>query len=318
MRNTRFPLRWIELREQLEQEPSADATAIDAVETTLLRRRAGELHATGRVVVSSAGGVLLDEPWRGDAGKGDAAYCSAPPELGAYVREQARTARLLVAIAPDAQHATVRQMVGSDEHLVEVESSEVSGDARAGTHKPRGGALSHNQIQRRADEAAQHDAQVIANHVADVGSQFDPHLLVLAGEAQARTSIRAELPVDLAGICVEASRGGTDDAAAEEALADELRELAGGDVARREAARSEQFHAARAHGLAADGKNDVARAAEMGAVETLLFAHATPGTDESRLLLASASSGADVALVDADTALPESIGAVLRFPIEQP
>src|SRR5699024_4662656 len=116
-----------------------------------------------------------------------------------------------------------------------------------GAHKPREGALSHRQIQRRAEEAVKQNVRDVADHLASVAKKFQPHLVVLAGEAQGRTALAAELPKDLAAISVEADRGGNDDSAAEEALAEQLRELAASQIERRMARRAEEYAEARAH-----------------------------------------------------------------------
>lgn len=310
-------LRWKALREQLATD-GAEATALDALESRLFDEEAGEVQTDGRVLVATSAGVLLDASWDATLGSGDAAHWTQLPELGAFVRERTRSVRLLVAIA-NQQGAVVRREVAAEQHdLNQVDSSAVDGGSIEGVHKPRGGALAHKQIQRRADEAVQQNAKDIVAHLARAAQAFNPGVLVLAGEVQGRTAIRNELPADLATICVEAERGGTEDDGAEAALAEQLREIASQESERAAATQTEQFAEAKAHGLAIDGAEAVARAAEMGAVGTLLLRHNQPASDEhadeAALLHAATVGGAEVQQVDSEIA--DGVAAMLRFAID--
>ncbi|MGH3096332.1 MAG: hypothetical protein ACRDMV_10085 [Streptosporangiales bacterium] len=307
-------LRWKALRERLAGA-GAVAAALDAVEAAVFGKQAGEVQTNGRVLVATEAGVVLDEPWDAALGAGDDAHWTAAPELGALVREEARSVRVLVAVA-DQHGAAVRQEVVAWQHTTdEVDTSSVEGGSIEGVHKPRGGALAHNQIQRRADEAVEQNAQDIAAHLGSVEATFRPRVLVLAGETQARTAVRDELSARLAGICVEADRGGTDDDAAEQALAEQIRQIASEESARNAAARSEQLNEGLAHGRAVHGAEAVGQAAERGAVDTLLFEHHVSAVREAALLHACAETGASVDLVDTGTDLGDGVGALLRFPL---
>lgn len=308
-------LRWKGLRERLENEQHADPAALDAVEAALFNEAAGRVHTDGRVLVATTDGLALDAPWDAALGSGDAAHWTAVPELGAYMRERARAVRLLTVVAHDQQHATIRQEVITAAHdISEYGASTVTGSSITGTHKPRGQALSHNQIQRRAEEAIQRNARDIVAHLSNLASEFEPRLVALAGEAQARTAIGAELPTHLTDLCVDVGRGSSDDDTAEHALAEELRRLASEESARRASARTEEFHAGIAHHRATTGVAPVQQAAEMGAVQTLLFTNGQPGDQEAAILHDCLTGGADVDLVDTD--LTDGIGALLRFPVD--
>lgn len=303
-------LRWQTLRDRLASD-GADEQALDAIDDVLFGERAGEVQADGRVLVATASGIALDAPWDAALGAGDAAWWTPDPQLGAYVREESRSVRMLVAIA-DQHGATVRWEVTAPQHTLS-EQAETTAEpvSSHGVHKPRGGALSHNQIQRRADEAVQQNARGVADHLQAAAAAFGPHLVVIAGEVQARSAIRDELSGELSELSVEAERGGTDDAGAEQALADELREIADRYSTDRAAERSDQFHQARAHDLAVEGAEQVAAAAEVGAVETLLLNYDRNAVDEATLLRACVITDADADLTDQD--LTDGIGAILRF-----
>lgn len=305
-------LRWDNLREQLGREGAGDE-ALAAIDAQLADPRPGEVQADGRVLVATAGGVHLDEPWDAALGSGDAAHWSSVPELGAHVREQARAIRVLVAVASQ-EGAVVRQEIVTEEHTIdELATESVEGSSVEAVHKPREGALSHRRIQRRAEEAVKQNVRDVADHLASVAKKLRPHLLVLAGEAQGRHALGDELPKDLAEISVHADRGGLDDSGAEEALAEQLREFSGAESERRMSRRAEEYAEAKAHDRAVEGAQEVIRAARMGAVETLLLQPHTNARHEGSLLLACAQEGGSADVVD--TELRDAVGAILRFAV---
>lgn len=305
-------LRWDNLREQLARD-GADDTTLAALDGHLSDPPPGEVQADGRVLVATAAGVHLDEAWDAALGRGDAAHWSSVAELGAHVRETARSVRLLVAIASQ-EGAVVRQAVVTEQHAVdEVASESVEGSSVEGVHKPRGQALSHRRIQQRAQDAVKQNAHDVVEHLSSVAKKFRPHLLVLAGEAKGRSAISDELSKDLAAICVQADRGGAEDAGAEEALAEQLRELSASESERRMTARADEYAEAKAHDRGLEGAQEVTRAARMGAVETLLLQPHTHARHEGALLFAVAQEGGAADVVDTD--LADGVGAILRFPL---
>lgn len=309
-------LRWKSLRERLASDGAA-ADVLDALEAALTDEQAGEEQTNGRVLVATEdGGLVFDEAWDAALGSGDDAHYTVLPELGAYVREQARSVRMLVAIS-DAQGAVVRQEIVAEQHVPrDVDAETVAGSADEGVHKPRGGALKHNQIQRRAEHAAQHNAEDVVAHLRTVAASFRPRVLVLAGETQTRTVIRDALSGELADLCVEADRGDTQDNAAEQALAEQLREIASSEATRSAQARAEQLYEGLAHGQAVQGDQQVAQAAEMGAVDTLLLEHGSSLDREAFLIKQCAQTSARADLVEADTGVTDGVAALLRFPLD--
>ncbi|GAB2741892.1 Vms1/Ankzf1 family peptidyl-tRNA hydrolase [Salinifilum aidingensis] len=308
-------LRWKGLREALAAE-GATAGALDAIDAALNRSESGEEHGDGRVLVSVEDGLVLDEPWDAALGTGDHAHWTRLPELAAYVREEARSVRMLVAVI-DQEGAQIRQEVCAAQHTArELDVESVEGGAAEGVHKPRGGALAHKQIQRRADEALEHNVGDIAERLSTLRNEFHPRVLVLAGEVQARSALRDKLPEELADLVVETDSSGRDDNASEEALAEQMRRIAGEHSASSAEERAEQLNAGIAHGRAVHGDAAVARAAEMGAVDTLLFEHGRPAAREDFLLKACAATGSSVDLAAEGTGMTDGVGALLRFPVD--
>lgn len=305
-------LRWDALRERLRADGAGDGV-LEHLDAELMSERSGEEQADGRVLVATESGVVLDAPWDAALGSGDDAHWTTVPELGAYVREKARAVRELVVIA-DQEGAHVRQEVIAEQHEPqEVDAEEVRGGAVEGVHKPRGGALSHKQNQRRADEAVLRNAKDVAEHVRDVGARFRPEVLVLAGEVQARTAIRRELPAQAAPQVAETDRGGLDQGASDEALTEELLRIAGDLSERRAADLAERLESGLAHQLAVQGDESVAHAAEMGAVDTLLFQDDAPAAREAFLLKTCARTDSSAEVVRRE--LEDGVGALLRHPL---
>lgn len=310
-------LRWQALRERLESA-GASAAAVDAAESALLSATSGEEQANGRVLVADDSGVLLDEPWDAALGAGDNAHWGPLPELGSYVRERARAVRELVVIT-DQQGARVRQDVIAEQHEPRgVATGSVEGSSAEGVHKPRQGALSHNQIQRRADESVKRNAKDIAEHLRTTAAKFAPRVLVLAGEVQGRTAVREALPTELSEILVETQRGGQDESRSDELLNDELVRIAKTESDRVAAEHGERFEAGLAHGNAVQGAHSVENAVRSAAVETLLLEYDRHAPDEAELLKACAQASSDAALVPEQTTLTDGVGALLRFPVNTP
>lgn len=307
---TQTRLRWQELRGRLV-DAGATAGAIEAIDAGLRHEEAGEIQADGRVLVATDTGLALDAGWDAALGTGDAAYWTASPELGGYVRQEARSVRLLVAIAEQQGAVVRREIATSEHHIDDVAASTVEKETPHRVHKPRSQALAHNRIHRRVEESVRQDARAVVDHLNRVAPTFHPDVVVLAGEVQERTAIRGQLPPDLTDLCTEVSRGGTDDAAAEESLADELRRVASEYSTRRAAERGEQIQHASAHELSLEGADAVIQAAERGAVDTVLLDYETPASQEADVLrsCAATDAGADLS----DTAMVENVGALLRF-----
>lgn len=303
-------LRWDDLRTRLEQAGAPDETVM-ALEDAVIVDDIAEVQSNGRVLVANASGVLLNADWDAALGAGDAAHFAQEPELGAFARERARSVRMLVAIA-DQTGATIRQVVAAEEHeLDEQAERNVTDAANASVHKPREGALSHKQIQRRADEATKHNLREVAKYLDETATKWHPDVVVLAGEVQGRKELVGELSEALHDIAREAESGGTDDAAAEETLAEELRSIASDVANARSQELTERYEYAAAHDQAVEGADKVARAAEMGAVETLLLEHNRSAADEAKVLGASVKVDAQIGLLN--TQVEDAVAAVLRF-----
>ena len=79
--------------------------------------------------------------------------------------------------------------------------------------------------------------------------------------------------------------------------------------------RTGKFHEAAAHGTGVQGGDSVAKAAEMGAVGTLLFEPGRSAAREAFLIKTCADIDSTFHLVEPGTNLQDGVGAVLRFPV---
>lgn len=303
-------LRWRALREQLENQAAA-AETLEALEADLRDNAAGAEEANGRVLVAAGADVLLHAPWDAALGAGDAAHWSAQPELGPYVREAARSVRELVVVA-DQQSAQVRQEVVAEQHTPREVGSEHVVGSQQGVHKPRRGWLSHKQIQRRADEAAGHNAKDIVERVREAAAAFRPEVLVLAGTVEARTTIREVLPEDLATIAVETDRGG---GGSDETLTQELLRIATEHSASSAEHYADRLREGQSHDHAVQGRRAVMEAAERGAVDTLLFEHDRSASDEAEVLRACVETDSSFGLLPEGSEVTDGVAALLRFPV---
>lgn len=314
-------LRWQALRERLE-EAGADPRAVEAVETAVQEAASGEEQTNGRVIVASGdSGVVFEEPCDAALGSGDDAHWGTLPQLGPYAREAARAIRALVVLA-DQEGARIRQEVIAEQHTPEVlADDEVSGGAVGGVHKPHGGGWSHKHNQRHAETNARGNAQEITAQVVRAAEAFGPRVLILAGGVQARTLIREALPTELAAILVETDRGGLDehvsDRTSEDSLTEEVLRIAAEESATAAERRADQFHTGLAHEQAAQGSGPVGTAAEMGAVDTLLFEEGAEASREALLLKVCAGTSSLLDVLPEGTGLTDGVGALLRFSLEE-
>ncbi|GAA2786943.1 hypothetical protein [Saccharopolyspora taberi] len=306
-------LRWRGLSDRLREVGATDETL--AALDKRVGERAGEEYARGRVLVAGGSSVLLDEAWDVETGDGDQVFWGELPELGAYVREAARSVSELVVIADQEGAQVLQDVVVGARAPREADAEIVEGGGHEGVHKPRGGALSHNQIQRRADETLRRNAKDVVAHLTDVAAEFKPRVLVLAGGVQARTALRDELPADLSDRLVETERSGLAPNASDEALDEELIRIAGEENRRREEYNADRMRTEQAQGRAVQGGDSVVKAAEQGAVETLLLEENVPAQREASLFKSCAETTASVELVPSGVGLTGGAGAILRFPV---
>ncbi|GAA1846629.1 Vms1/Ankzf1 family peptidyl-tRNA hydrolase [Brevibacterium marinum] len=303
-------LRWDELRQNLTDAGAPDQI-LSHIDDTLIVDDITEVQTDGRIVVANTSGVVLDEHWDAALGAGDIAHYAQVPELGAYIRENSRLVDVVLIIA-DQEGATIRELRVSPQHEAKQhDESHISGDNDEEIHAPREGALSHNQIRRRVDEIVKDNARAVADHVDEIVRSRTPDIVVVAGEVQGRTAVKAELSTRVDELLEETSQGGTDDDAAEEALYAAVKSFASDYVQKKQTEQNENLSYSKAHDLAAEGREQVSQAVQRGAAATVLLNYDAGSEDEGTILAEAVLSSAEVGLID--TEATDGIAAILRY-----
>jgi hypothetical protein len=221
----------------------------------------------GRVLVAAGGRVLLDRtvpepPARLAATWGPAPdllplLLDQPEPLAAVVVRVDRTGGEILLAGPGARPEKVADVTGTTENL----------------HKIKPGGLGDWSVQRRVEQNWRDNVAEVAAHVDDEVIRTGARVVVLAGEAQARSLLRSALGDRAAGIAVDVEHSGGRSGGADDELA------AAVDAAARDAVDA-QRHAVldrldqeigRPDGLAVGGLEPVLQALRAQQVDTLLL-----------------------------------------------
>ncbi|APU16957.1 MULTISPECIES: Vms1/Ankzf1 family peptidyl-tRNA hydrolase [Actinoalloteichus] len=343
-RDTEEAYRAIALRRRAIEEELADrgvdAATLSAVDEAL-ESEPWAVGRAGRAVVAQNGTVLLDRLIAEPPENTITAYSRVPdvfPLVAAVAAEEPVVVAVVDRIGADIG-VHVRDGGWRTDRTVEGEDRPV--------HKVRGLGWSQNRVQRRVENTAAHNAAEIAREVDRAAAEIGTRLIVIAGEVQARTEVLAALPARSKSIAVEAEHGGRAAGSDRTALAEEIQRLAAEFLADEAGQVVERFQAelAAGQGLAVSGPERVVAALQAGAVDTILLpsdgmdrevtvgddvtdirfrdAHRTDGGDDdlgvgrvdSAVALAAAATDAHLFVIDPVSAVPDGVGAVLRFPM---
>ncbi|MFC5141259.1 hypothetical protein ACFPK1_23685 [Actinomycetospora rhizophila] len=337
-------LRWRDLQKQLK-EAGADDKTLAALDDELGGERSGSITGVGRVLVASADGVLFDDEVEAVDAAGDIAVWSPLPELGRYYRSQSGSVRVLLAVVDQTGGDLYQVIADNSEGARELDEETIKGQAIEMVHKARGGGVGNRTRQNRHEMASYENADEVVKGIRSTVKQFRPEVIVLAGEVQGRSSVRNELPGDLAEITREIEAGSRAAGASEDALEDAMLTAAGVVATERETRVRQRFEEGKGHANAVEGLEPVLEAARTGAVDTLLLVDGQeiPGelyvgsspeqisTDpanleemsdtepvarpaEQVLLRAVGALGGDVQVLGGGAELQDGVGANLRFP----
>lgn len=337
-------LRWRDLQKQLK-EAGADDKTLAALDDELGAERSGSITGVGRVLVASADGVLFDDEVEAVDAAGDIAVWSPLPELGRYYRSQSGSVRVLLAVVDQTGGDLYQVIADNSEGARELDEETIKGQAIETVHKARGGGVGNRTRQNRHEMASYENADEVVKGIRSTVKQFRPEVIVLAGEVQGRSSVRNELPGDLAEITREIEAGSRAAGASEDALEDAMLTAAGVVATERETRVRQRFEEGKGHANAVEGLEPVLEAARTGAVDTLLLVDGQeiPGelyvgsspeqisTDpanlkdmsdtepvarpaEQVLLRAVGALGGDVQVLGGGAELQDGVGANLRFP----
>ncbi|ASO22157.1 peptide chain release factor 1 [Actinoalloteichus hoggarensis] len=343
-RDTEEANRAIALRRRAVEEELADRGVDAATLSALDEALSSEPWAVGRAgraVVAQDGTILLDR------------LISEPPEntITAYSRVPDVFPLLAAVATEEPVVVAVVDRIGADigVHVRDGgwRTDRTVDGAHRPVHKVRGLGWSQNRVQRRVENTAAHNAAEIAHEVDRAAAEVGTRMIVIAGEVQARTEVLAALPARSRSIAVEAEHGGRAAGTDRAALAEEVQRLAAELLADEAGQVLDRFRAELAAGragLAVTGPERVVAALQAGAVDTILLPSdgmdrtVTVGDDvtdirldpgdedtgpqdtgigrvDSAVALAAAATDAQLFVIDPVSAVPDGVGALLRFPI---
>jgi Bacterial archaeo-eukaryotic release factor family 2 len=253
-------LRWAAARERLAAE-GAHAGTLDAL-AAAVEGAPPAVGRAGRVLVARDSRVVLDRALPEPPVSPEAHWGPLPDLLPALVDQPEPVTAVVVRVdetggeiflaGPDAQPVVAEHVAGG-EHPV---------------HKVRGGGWSHLAMQERVEESWRRNTAQVAErvdrHVADSGAG----VLLVAGDARARSRLIDALGERSASLSVQLEGGGAGGDALAAAVAEALRDV----VTSTRLAVLDRYEkaAGRADGLAVQGIGPVLAALRAEAVDTLL------------------------------------------------
>jgi hypothetical protein len=299
-------LRWEAVRAELS-DGGADQRTIDAVGDAVLagRRPVGK---AGRGVIAANGQVLANE------------IMPLPPASPvARFSDLPYLVPLLAAVPPPVPYVAVvldkisGRFRAADRYGHDVAVAPVRGSDHP-VHPVPGGGMAHKRIENRAEETVRHNAKQIAERLAEVAEQVDAELIIVVGEAQARSALCAALPAHGRGdrvteVDLDADAVDTDPAV----LTSTVDRLLAQAQAEREVTALDRLWSGAAHGTAVIGMTAVTEALRIGQVETLVVVDPLlddrtvfVGADRARVAIRPAELDGAETVTDerADEALP--------------
>jgi hypothetical protein len=298
-------VKWRTLRKQLEQQ-GAEPALTDSIEQAVMAARP-PVGRSGRAVVASAEGVLVDEHLIRPAGP--VVRVSPLPYIVPVIEHGVDKATYAVVIV---DHDGADVTLWREGTAV---SDTVDGDAYP-VHKASSAESSgYGDPQRTAEGARQQNIRAVAERLTKLVDDTSPEVVFLVGEVQSRNDLTADLPERVVSRVVElhvgARHSGFDDAALQHEIEQEFqrRRIAVID----DAAQRFSAEIGRGSGLATQGLDGVTAALRAGAVDTLIIGElgdATVVTDEDIAVIApnpnvlSELGAAPTQTLRADEALP--------------
>lgn len=269
-------LRWRGLREDLAAQGAPD-DYLDAVEGVLRTPAEASVVACRYLLVNDQGVVVDEILHRSGSCDNQAAFAALPyaaalvaggaHDLPYLVVEAARDGARVAAFRASGRPVVVEEVIGEDVHL----------------SKSPGGGWAHRRFQQTTEEVWRRNAQEVAEDVERARKQASAQLIVLSGDVRAREQLLAQLPEEaksqLVELDVHTRPAGSDDSAVEDAVADQLAEIA--DRERQRAV--DRFGEGKGPGLAVAGLGETVHALRQAQVGVLLVDFAKLG---DRTLLA--------------------------------
>ncbi|SDN63899.1 Rv2629 family ribosome hibernation factor [Allokutzneria albata] len=329
-------LRWREARATLAEQ-GADERTLSSVDRALAGGEPARGRA-GRALIASGGEVLLDRHLPEPPAQPIARW-SALPYLMPLL-EQTEADLPHVAVLVDGAGGEV---LGYDGDGRLVDRQEVAGQDHP-LHDAGGGGMAHKRIRQRVENTKQDNAIAVAEAADRMVRRLGARLLVLSGEVQARTAVRAALPDRSAAIAEELTVGGHVPGADQDALGEAVHKLIKQQVDAIGHNAVDRFRIELGRqGDATQGLPAVATALREGRVDTVLLdgaatadrtiwigseptqiaideaelrslgvPHLARERADSALVMAAVATGARLQLATGEPELADGVGALLR------
>jgi hypothetical protein len=333
----RLELGWRALRTELT-EGGADEATLVAMDTACTGETTG---APGRCLIGAQGRVLLDlelprAPLR------ETATVDALPHVMPLVAILGEQIPYVLVVA-DRTGADIE--VHGDLGRLELEV-EITGDDNV-IRKVQPGGWSQRRFQQRAEDSWDKNAGLIADRVTRLVEAVDACIVITAGDVRTRAYLREHLPATVTDLLVDIDEGGRAAGSSIEALRQRVEQLVAEAAVRRQLAAMAKFDEERGQqDRAVEGLTHTVEALQKAQVDTLVLRDdpssdltlwigpeplhiacsradlAAMGVDEGvcevradaavvRALVGSAAGL--VVTPDAGMAVPDGIGAVLRY-----
>jgi peptide subunit release factor 1 (eRF1) len=255
-------LRWQALRAELA-DLGADRNTIDAVGDVVLAGRP-PVGRAGRCVVAADGKALVNEILPLPPANETARFSSLP-----YL------VPLLAAAQPPVPYVTVvldksnGRFTAVDRHGQDMAVAPVQGSDHP-VHSVSGGGMAHKKIENRAEETVRHNVKEVAARTTALAERISAELVIVLGDVQVRSALRAALPAHVRGQVTELNLDANAVETDPTVLTAAVDRLLAQAQAERELAAVERLRSGATHGLAVTGLAAVSKALRVGAVETLL------------------------------------------------
>ncbi|HZS19794.1 MAG TPA: hypothetical protein VFA63_02270 [Pseudonocardiaceae bacterium] len=258
-------LRWEALAEQLRQQ-GADDKAVDAVGEAAMQPHA-QPGPTGRAIFAGDGRVLYQADLPGPPRRELARWAALPHLLPLLAQMPEYVPHLVVRVGRTAATITAFDRTGEQVH------GETAEGAHHPVHKTGGGGAAHYTMQHHTEEVWARNARAFAAEVDRAVESLRAELIVLTGDARARSLLRDALGARSRTITTEIPGPTPDDHTTDHSIDEEVRRIATERAAKRTRDVLTQFEQERGRtaGLAVEGLEPVIRALQLNQASAVLL-----------------------------------------------
>ncbi|MFC0672944.1 baeRF2 domain-containing protein [Brachybacterium hainanense] len=313
--------RWAQQRGSLRSAGAPEALLAEVEETVLSPSRVGGRH--GRAVLATADqGIVLDRVLPAPPLAESATWSERPLLLPLMQLTQFAVSQLLI----EADRS------GADLHLRAPENPSIpqsenvlDGDARVDgghdeLHKTgRGGGSQHgwrsDNFEARVEDSWERNAEAVAETVRRLVVRHRPQMVLATGDVRALSLLKDELGPEVLGLLTEIPGGTRGQSLERPSFREAVLEATRAHIARTQRDLAARFTEEQGRGgTSVAGADEVRQALGRGQVEELIFVTGQEPVGIEDLLTTAIRTDAGIsALADGVVAIPEGVGALLRW-----